>query len=74
MNWAQFKDLVSHMCLAGAVLASWSLTQELAFRKNSIVLRKTQRSFQLRVKSMYMLKLKIQPVLFPILSMISFFS
>ena len=31
MNWAQFKDLtsVSHMCLAGAVKASWSLTQEM---------------------------------------------
>ena len=28
MNWAQFKDPVSHMCLAGAVVASWSLTQE----------------------------------------------
>ena len=27
-NWAQFKDSVSHMCLAGAVVASWSLTQE----------------------------------------------
>ena len=26
MNWAQFKDPVSHMCLAGAVVASWSLT------------------------------------------------
>ena len=23
-------ELVSHMCLAGAVVASWSLTQELA--------------------------------------------
>ena len=30
MNWAQFKDPVSHMCLAGAVVASWSLTQEVA--------------------------------------------
>ena len=30
MNWAQFKDPVSHMCLAGAVIASWSLTQEVA--------------------------------------------
>ena len=30
MNWAQFKDPVSHMCLAGAVLASWSVTQEVA--------------------------------------------
>ena len=30
MNWAQFKDLVSHMCLAGTVVACWSLTQEVA--------------------------------------------
>ena len=28
MNWAQFKDPVSHMCLAGAVVTSWSLIQE----------------------------------------------
>ena len=28
MNWAQFKDPVSQMCLAGAVVASWYLTQE----------------------------------------------
>ena len=28
MNWAQVKDAISHMCLAGAVLACWSLTQE----------------------------------------------
>ena len=30
MNRAQFKDPVSHMCLAGAVGVSWSLTQEVA--------------------------------------------
>ena len=48
MNWAQFKDPVSRMPLAGTAVASWSLTQELAgsspftvmtiktFRKNSI--------------------------------------
>ena len=30
MNWAQFKDPVSHMCLAGTVVASWSLIQEVA--------------------------------------------
>ena len=30
MNWAQFKDPVSHMCLAGAVVASRSLTKEVA--------------------------------------------
>ena len=30
MNWAQYKDPVSHMCLAGTVVASWSLTQEMA--------------------------------------------
>ena len=28
MNWAGFKDPVSHVCLAGAVVAFWSLTQE----------------------------------------------
>ena len=28
MNWAEFKDSVSHMCLAGTVVACWSLTQE----------------------------------------------
>ena len=30
MNWAQLKDPVSHMCLAGALVASLSLTQEVA--------------------------------------------
>ena len=30
MNWAQFKDPVSHMCLSGTVVAFWSLTQEMA--------------------------------------------
>ena len=30
MNWAQFKDSVSHMCLAGSEVASYSLTQEVA--------------------------------------------
>ena len=30
MNQDQFKDPVSHMCLTGAVVASGSLTQEVA--------------------------------------------
>ena len=30
MNWGQFKDPVSHLCLAGVVIASWCLTQEMA--------------------------------------------
>ena len=30
MNCAQFKDPVSHMCLAGALAASWSFIQEVA--------------------------------------------
>ena len=30
MNWAQFKDSVSRMCLAGIAVAFWSLTQEMA--------------------------------------------
>ena len=29
-NKSQFKDLVSHMCLAGNVMTSWSLTQNVA--------------------------------------------
>ena len=30
MNWVQFKDSVSDMCLAGIVVAYWSLTHEAA--------------------------------------------
>ena len=30
MNWDKFKDSVSHMCLAGAMVASWSLALEVA--------------------------------------------
>ena len=30
MNWGQFKDPVSHICLAATVVASWSLIQEMA--------------------------------------------
>ena len=30
MNFAKFKDSVFHMCLAGVVVASWALTQEVA--------------------------------------------
>ena len=30
MNWVQFKDCVSHICLAGAMVVSWSLTQAVA--------------------------------------------
>ena len=30
MNWAQFKEPVSHMYLVGVMVASWSLTQEVA--------------------------------------------
>ena len=30
MNCAQFKDPVSHMRLAGVVVTSWSVTQEVA--------------------------------------------
>ena len=30
MNWAQFRHPVSQVCLAGTVVASWPLTQEVA--------------------------------------------
>ena len=29
-HWVQFKDPVSHMCLAGTLISLWSLTQEVA--------------------------------------------
>ena len=28
MNWVQFKNRISHMCLTGTVVASWSLAQK----------------------------------------------
>ena len=39
MNSDQLKDPVSHMCLAGAVVASWSLTQEVAGSSPFTVMR-----------------------------------
>ena len=30
MNWAQFKNPASHMCLADAVVVAWSFTQDVA--------------------------------------------
>ena len=38
MNWGQFKDPVSHMCLAGAVVASWPLIGEVAGSNPFIVI------------------------------------
>ena len=38
MNWGQFKDPISHMCLAGAVVACWPLTQEVAGWQVRIIL------------------------------------
>ena len=38
MNWAQFKDPVSHICAAGTVVAFWSFTQELAGSRPFIVM------------------------------------
>ena len=60
MNWAQFKDPVSHIRLAGTVVASWPLTQEVAgsspftvmnifvteFSKFSETFRKNSNAFQ----------------------------
>ena len=38
MNWAECKDPVSHMCLANTVVASWSVTQEVAGLSPSTVM------------------------------------
>ena len=50
MNWAQFKDLISHTCLAGTLVASWP--QEVAGLNpftllNSVNSVKTFRNVQL---------------------------
>ena len=34
MDWVQFIDPVSHMCLAGTVAAPWSFTQEVISSNN----------------------------------------
>ena len=34
MNWAQFKEPFCYLCLAGAVVASRALTQEIAGLNN----------------------------------------
>ena len=39
MNWAQFTDPVSNVCLAGAVVASRSLTQDEAGSNPFTVMR-----------------------------------
>ena len=38
MNWGQIKDHVSHICLAGVVLASWSLAQEMKGLNSFVVI------------------------------------
>ena len=38
MNWSQFKDPVSHICLVDAVVTFWSLTQEVAGSNNFLLL------------------------------------
>ena len=38
MNWAHVKDSVSHMCLAGTVVASWFLAQEMTGSSPFIVM------------------------------------
>ena len=43
MNQDQFKDPVHHMCLAGTVIATWSLTQEMAGSNPFTVMTNIQR-------------------------------
>ena len=52
MNCSQFKDPVSHMCLAGNVVVSWSLTQKVkgskpfAVRTNIFVIENSVKIFR----------------------------
>ena len=34
MNWGQFNDPICYLCLAGTMVASWSLTHEVAVSNN----------------------------------------
>ena len=40
MNWAQFKDPVSAMCLAGTVVISWALTEKVVGSSSFTVMTK----------------------------------
>ena len=40
MNWAQFKVPASHMCCAGAVLASWFVIQEVVGSNTAFLQKK----------------------------------
>ena len=51
MNWAHFQDPVSHMCLAGAVVASWCLIQEVAGVMRKILLLNSLNSVKLLGKT-----------------------
>ena len=42
MNWSQFKDPVSDICPAGAVVASWSLAQEVTGLNPFIVMHQPE--------------------------------
>ena len=46
MNWCKFKDPVSHMCLAGAVVAFWSLIHEMAISSPFTVMTNSMKTFK----------------------------
>ena len=48
MNRGQFKEHVSHMCLAGAMIASWSLMQEMTGSNPFTVMTNIQTKFGVR--------------------------
>ena len=47
MDWAKFQDPVSHTCLAGTVVAYWSLKQEAAGSSHFTVMTKDLGKIQL---------------------------
>ena len=44
MNWAQFKDPHCYLCLQGAVVASWFITQEVRCSNTSFLQRNSTNS------------------------------
>ena len=57
MNWTQFKDPAFHMCLAGTMVASWSLTQDVAgsspLMTNIFITESTEFSENIKEKVQY---------------------
>ena len=68
MNLVQLKDPVPHMCLADAVIASWSLTQEVAGSSRFTIMTNILENIweKLRCSDPFNGSSKMYPKIFPV--------